>query len=104
MNILYILLQAQSQGGSGMSLWVMILIFIVIWWLMMRPQQKRAKEERKFRESLKKGDRVLFSGGIYGKVHEVNETTVIVEVGNGVMLTVEKSMIQPAPEAKEESK
>lgn len=78
-----------------MSLIWMILIFVLIWWLMMRPQQKRAKEERKFRESLKVGDRVMFSGGIYGKVHAVGETTVEVEVSNGVILTVEKSMIQP---------
>lgn len=85
-----------------MSLIWMILIFVLIWWLMMRPQQKRAKEERKFRESLKVGDRVMFSGGIYGKVHEVGETTVEVEVSNGVILTVEKSMIQPV--AKEAEK
>lgn len=98
MNLLFLLLQdAPAQGnGGGMSIVWMILIFVVIWWLMMRPQQKRAKEERKFRESLRKGDRVLFSGGIYGKVHEVGETTVEVEVSHGVMLTVEKSMIQPA--------
>ncbi|MBQ9546776.1 MAG: preprotein translocase subunit YajC [Bacteroidales bacterium] len=96
MNLLYILLQeAAPKGGSSMSLIWMILIFVLIWWLMMRPQQKRAKEERKFRESLKVGDRVMFSGGIYGKVHAVGETTVEVEVSNGVILTVEKSMIQP---------
>ena len=70
----------------------------------MRPQQKRAKEERKFREQLKKGDRVTFSGGIYGKIHEVGETTVEVEVSNGVILTVEKSMIQPAATTEAEKK
>lgn len=98
MNHLFLLLQdAPTQGnGGGMSIIWMILIFVVIWWLMMRPQQKRAKEERKFRESLSKGDRVLFSGGIYGKVHAVGDTTVDVEVSHGVILTVEKSMIQPA--------
>lgn len=90
------LLQAQpGQGGSQMLIW-MIVFFVLIWLLMMRPQQKKAKEERKFREGLKAGDRVVFSGGIYGKVHEVGDTTVDVEVSNGVVLTVEKSMIQPA--------
>ena len=53
---------------------------------------------------LKKGDRVVFSGGIYGKVHSVDEHTVEVEVANGVVMTVEKSMIQPAPEPKTEEK
>lgn len=95
----YILLDAaqRSQGsGSSMLIW-MIVFFVIIWLLMMRPQQKKAKEERQFRESLKEGDRVVFSGGIYGKVHAVGATTVDVEVSNGVVLTVEKSMIQPAP-------
>ena len=93
MNNLFILLQAQGGGGGSMLIWL-ILIFVVMWLLMVRPQQKQAKKEREFREQLKKGDRVLFSGGIYGKVHSVEATTVEVEVANGVILTVEKSFIQ----------
>ncbi len=99
-----ILLQtAQGQGGSSMWIW-MILILVVMWILMLRPQRKKEKEEQKFRNELKKGDRVIFSGGIYGKVHSVDEHTVEVEVSNGTILTVEKNMIQPAPEAKAEEK
>ena len=99
-----ILLQAQgAQGGGSMWIW-MIVILIIMWILMLRPQRKKEKEERKFRESLQKGDRVLFSGGIYGKVHSVDTTTVEVEVSNGVIMTVEKSMVQPAPAAGEEKK
>ena len=64
-------------------------------------RKEREKEERKMREGLKKGDRVLFSGGIYGKVHEVAETTVEVEISNGVIVTVEKTMIQALPEQKQ---
>ena len=87
------------------STWIwMIVILVVMWILMMRPQRKKEKEEQKFRSNLKKGDRVLFSGGIYGKVHSVDEHTVEVEVSNGVVMTVEKSMIQPAPETKAEEK
>lgn len=106
MNMLNtILLQAQPQGGmGGSSLIFIILIFVVMWFLMLRPQRKKEKEERKFRESLQKGDRVLFSGGIYGKVHSVDATTIEVEVSNGVIMTVEKSMVQPAPGANEEKK
>ncbi len=100
-----ILLQAQPQGGmGGSSMIFIILILVVMWFLMLRPQRKKEKEERKFRESLQKGDRVLFSGGIYGKVHSVDTTTVEVEVSNGVIMTVEKSMVQPAPAATEEKK
>ena len=99
-----ILLQAaQGQGGGSMWIW-MILILVVMWILMLRPQRKKEKEEQKFRNELKKGDRVIFSGGIYGKVHSVDEHTVEVEVSNSTILTVEKNMIQPAPEAKAEEK
>ncbi len=107
MNMLNtILLQAQPQGGmgGGSSMIFIIIILVVMWFLMLRPQRKKEKEERKFRENLQKGDRVLFSGGIYGKVHSVDATTVEVEVSNGVIMTVEKSMVQPAPAAGEEKK
>lgn len=98
MNTLFVLLQAQGGNGGGNMLIWLILIFVVMWLLMIRPQQKQAKKEREFREALKKGDRVSFSGGIYGKVHEVAEHTIDVEISNGVVVTVEKSMVQPIPE------
>ena len=101
---LFTLLQAPApQGGSSMLIWL-ILIFVVMWLLMIRPQQKQAKKEREFRAGLKKGDRVSFSGGIYGKVHEVAEHTVDVEISNGVVVTVEKSMVQPLPQQQTETK
>ena len=105
MKILFILLDAAPQaaqptsGGGGMFIWL-ILIFVVMWLLMIRPQQKQAKKERQFREGLKKGDRVSFGGGIYGKVHEVADHTVDIEISNGVVVTVEKSVVQPVPEEK----
>ncbi len=102
---LFTLLQAPAPqgGGSSMLIWL-ILIFVVMWLLMIRPQQKQAKKEREFRAGLKKGDRVSFSGGIYGKVHEVAEHTVDVEISNGVVVTVEKSMVQPLPQQQTETK
>lgn len=92
-----------AQPGGNTWIW-MIVILVIMWILMMRPQRKKEKEEQKFRNELKKGDRVLFSGGIYGKVHAVADHTVEVEVTNGVIVTVEKSMIQPAPEPKTDDK
>lgn len=77
---------------------MIVILFVFMWLLLIRPQNKKAKEEAKMRESLKKGDRVLFSGGIYGKIHSIEEKTVEVEVANGVILTVEKQFIQAAPE------
>lgn len=98
-----ILLLAQQGKGGSMWIW-MIVLLVLMWILMMRPQRKKEKEEQKFRAGLKKGDRVVFSGGIYGKVHSVDDHTVDVEVSNGVVMTVEKGMIQPAPENKTEEK
>ena len=87
-----------GEDGNGGSLWRwMFAILVIMWLLMMRPQRKKEKEEQKFRAGLKKGDRVVFSGGIYGKVHSVGETTVEIEVSNGTILTVEKSMVTPIP-------
>lgn len=94
MNILFLTLQAQGGNAGGSGLIMIILLFVVMWLLMIRPQKKKEKEDAKMRSQLKKGDRVIFSGGIYGKVHSVGETTVEVEVSNGVILTIEKSFIQ----------
>ena len=102
MNLMNILLQASTTGqaGGGASMWVMLLLMIVIFYFfMIRPQSKKAKEERKFRDSLQKGDKVVTAGGIQGKVAEVKDTTIVIEVSNGVNIVVEKNFIQPSPEA-----
>ncbi|MBR3938453.1 MAG: preprotein translocase subunit YajC [Bacteroidales bacterium] len=99
MNLLNILLQA-TTGQGGASMWIMLLLMIVIFYFfMIRPQSKKAKEERKFRDSLQKGDKVVTAGGIHGKVAEVKDLTIVIEVANGVNITVEKNFIQPSPEA-----
>lgn len=68
------------------------------YFFMIRPQSKKAKEERIFRDGLQKGDKVVTAGGIHGKVAEVKESTIVIEVSNGVNITVEKNFIQPSPE------
>ena len=78
MNILTIVpLQAaagQSAAGGGLSFWIMIiLLFLVMWLFMIRPQRKQQKELEKFRSELKKGDKVVTTGGIYGTVAEIQE-------------------------------
>jgi preprotein translocase subunit YajC len=95
----FILLAAQPGGKNSMSgLLLILLVMFLFMWLMGGNQRKQAKKEEEFRKAMKKGDRVVFSGGIYGKVHEVGETTVDVDVSNGTIMTVEKSMVTPAPE------
>lgn len=93
------LLQAQQpqQGGSYSGLIMIGLIFVVFWLFFIRPQNKKQKEEQKFRESLQKGDDVVTIGGIHGKVVEVKETTVMVSIDSNVKIEVEKSAIVATP-------
>ena len=94
MDLLLILLQAtESTDGGWMSMLPLFLILIVFYFFFIRPQTKKNKEQKKFREALKKGEKVVTLGGIHGKIAEVKETTIVMEVGNQVKLTVEKSAV-----------
>ena len=86
---------AQGQpAGGGASFWVMIiLLFVVMWLFMIRPQRKQQKELEKFRNELSKGDKVITSGGIYGTIDEVKETSVLIKVDGDVKLRVDKNCI-----------
>ncbi len=92
-------------GGAGMINFVFIILIIVIFYFfMMRPQQKKQKEIRKFRENLAKGDRVITAGGIYGKIREIKENTFVVEIADGVKITIDKQSVYPsAAQAQEAS-
>ncbi len=83
-----------SQQGGLMSLLPLIAIFVVFYFLLIRPQQKRAKEHKKMTEAIAKGDEVITTGGTLGKVTGVGETFVTVEVANGVEVKVQRSAIQ----------
>lgn len=94
MNLSYVFLQA--QGGSAWSMWIMlILIFVVMWFFMIRPQRKQQKELQNFRNALKKGDKVVTVGGIYGTVAEIKEgqPTILIEVDKDVKLKVDKNSL-----------
>lgn len=97
MNTLTILLQAsapaQAQGGQA-SFWIMmILLFAVMWLFMIRPQRKQQKELENFRNNLKKGDKIITAGGIYGTVDEIKDRYVIIKVDGETKLRVDKSSI-----------
>ena len=92
------LLQAQAPaapaGGSSWSMWVMLaLIFVVMWLFMIRPQRKEQKKLEEFRKSLKKGDKVVTAGGIYGVVDEIKEKSVLIKVDGEVKLRVDKNSL-----------
>ena len=97
MKILAFFLQTQaanSQAGGSMGFLLMIvLIFVVMWLFMIRPQQKKQKEIEKFRQGLKKGDKVVTIGGIYATVVEVKDKTLLIEVDQNVKLKVDKASV-----------
>lgn len=97
MSILTLILQApagQQPVGGGWSMWVMlILIFVIMWFFMIRPQRKQQKELEKFRNALKKGDKVVTIGGIYGEVAEIKDRTVIIKVDGETKLRVDKNSL-----------
>lgn len=87
-------LQAGATANSSWSMWVMlILIFVVMWFFMIRPQRKQQKELAKFRNSLKRGDKVVTIGGIYGVVDEIKERQVIIKVDGDTKLKVDKNSL-----------
>jgi len=97
-NLLSILLMApQTTGGSSQSSWLsflpLILIVVVFYLFFIRPQMKRSKDQKKFRESLEKGQKVITIGGIHGRIVEIQDTTVTIEVEGQVRLRIEKSAV-----------
>ncbi len=99
MNILSILFLLQSgtpqqPSGAGWSMWIMlILVFLVMYLFMIRPQRKQQKELEAFRSELKKGDKVITAGGIYGVVDEVAERYIMIRIDKETKMKVDKSSI-----------
>jgi preprotein translocase subunit YajC len=99
MNLQTILLQAADPAGQpeifgfNPSIFLMIGIFVVFYLFMIRPQMKRQKEIKKFREALQVGDKVISSGGIYGKIKEINNDHVMLEIANNVVVKIDKGSV-----------
>lgn len=91
-----ILLQAQAGSGSGLSSMLMIVAMIVIFYFfMIRPQSKKQKELKKQREAMQKGDKVVTAGGIHGKIKEIREDVIIMDVAPEVSIKVDKTSVYP---------
>ena len=98
---------AAAQQGGGWSFWVMIIAMILIMWLFMwRPESKRRKQMEEFRKNLKKGDKIITAGGIYGTVKEVKEgeVSILIEVDSNVTLRIDKNMVVGDPSAAPQEK
>lgn len=84
---------AADASGGFMQLLPMILMFVVLWFLMIRPQMKKAKEHKALLEALAKGDEVVTQGGIVGKVTKVADAYVTVEIAAGTEIVVQKPAV-----------
>jgi len=71
----------------------LILVFVIFYFFMIRPQVRKQKELNNYRSSLKKGDKIVTTGGIYGRVTDVKDNTVTVDVGDNVLLKIDKSAV-----------
>ncbi|MBR4154839.1 MAG: preprotein translocase subunit YajC [Paludibacteraceae bacterium] len=95
-----ILLQAAegAKGAGWTNMVMMLLIFVIFYFFMIRPQTKRQKEIKKFQDSLENGKTVITQGGIYGRIREVKDNYVLVEIADGVKIRVNKNMVFDSPE------
>lgn len=98
MNILNFILLAggqRGQGGGGTysGIVMLLLIIVIFYFFMIRPQSKRQKEEKKFREQLSKGQEVVTISGVHGKIKDVKDATIMLEIAHDVVIEVEKSSI-----------
>ena len=102
MRTLTVLLQAQGDGGMGMIL-MLVAMFAIMYFFMIRPQQKKQKELQNFRKSIEKGQEIVTAGGIYGTVREIDDVNniLIVEVASGVRLRVDRNSVFATAQATE---
>ncbi len=96
-NTAYAMGQAGSMGGQaggGFTAFVpLILMFVIFYFLLIRPQQKKAKEHQNMVNNLKKGDRVITSGGVHGTITSLGDTTVSIEIAENVKIKINRSNV-----------
>ena len=87
-----------TDAGNPWSFWIMIgAMILIMYFFMWRPERKRRKQMEQFRQGLKKGDKVITAGGIYGTVKEVNDTSLLLELEGHTTLRVDKGMVVADP-------
>ena len=91
-----ILLQSESAGGGFSGMIMIIAMIVIFYFFMIRPQSKKQKEIKKAREAMQKGDNVVTAGGIHGKIKEIQDNTILMEVAPGVSLKIDKTSVFPA--------
>ena len=110
-NIAYAMGQggAAEGGAAGFASFIpLILMFVIFYFLLIRPQQKRSKEHRNMISNLKKGDRIVTSGGLHGRITGLDDTTLTVEIADKVRVKISRgnvaAIVQSAPPSPAETK
>lgn len=97
MNNLLFLLMAQAEGqgagGGSMTLIFILLLLLIFYFFMIRPQQKKQKQIEEYRSQLAKGDKIITIGGLHGKIVDVQEKVFVIEIADGVKITIEKAAV-----------
>lgn len=101
MNLSFVFLQA---AGGGDFLIMMVAIFAIMYFFMIRPQNKKQKEIANFRKNLEVGQEVITAGGIYGKIKEIEDSTVVLEVASGVKIKIDRNSIYANAAANQQTK
>lgn len=99
-----LLLEQQAEGGGISGMLMIVAMIAIFYFFMIRPQSKKQKELKKAREAMQNGDKVVTAGGIHGKIKDISEATVIMEVAPGVTIKVDKSSVYPAAEPEKNKK
>ena len=97
------MLLLENQPNPMSSIFMIVALIVIFYFFMIRPQQKRQKEIRKFRESLAAGSKIVTAGGIHGIIKDVKDSYFIVEVADGVRLRIDKGSVYPSAEAANEA-
>lgn len=96
MNLSFVFLQQGAAGGDYTFLIVMVAIFAIMYFFMIRPQNKKQKEISKFRKTLEVNQKVITAGGIYGKIKSLEDSKVVIEIDSNVKITVDRNSVYPA--------
>lgn len=86
----------QGNSASWANILMIVALIAVFYFMMIRPQQKRQNEIKKFREGLRVNDNIVTAGGIYGKIKSIEETTFVVEIAKDVRITIDKGSVYPS--------
>lgn len=98
-----ILLQTGAEGSGWSTIIMIVALFAIFYFLMIRPQQKKQKELQRMRDAITEGNRVVTAGGIHGIVRKIKETTFLVEIDKSVVIEIDKNSVYPAADTSAKS-